>query len=109
MTRPGPNGSGWPHTAAPIRMARMLQNLGFTLDEIIEMLHAHDTGTATCDSEQWRLESALDRIDTKIAELRRTRRLITTTIQECRTGHCRFAAQSADGWQIAHRDRHTAG
>ncbi|WP_173083142.1 MerR family DNA-binding protein [Phytohabitans rumicis] len=87
----------------------MLQNLGFTLDEIIEMLHAHDTGTATCDSEQWRLESALDRIDTKIAELRRTRRLITTTIQECRTGHCRFAAQSADGWQIAHRDRHTAG
>jgi DNA-binding transcriptional MerR regulator len=80
-------------TVERIRMARMLQSLGFTLDEIIEMLHAHDTGTATCDSEQWRLEGALDRIDAKIAELRRTRRLISTTIKECRTGQCRFATQ----------------
>jgi DNA-binding transcriptional MerR regulator len=77
-------------TVERIRMARMLQNLGFTLDEIIEMLHAHDAGTATCDSERWRLDGALDRIDAKIAELRRTRRLITATIQECRTGRCRF-------------------
>jgi DNA-binding transcriptional MerR regulator len=80
-------------TVERIRMARMLQNLGFTLDEIIDMLHAHDAGTATCDSERWRLEAVLDGIDAKIAELRRTRRLVTTTIQECRTGHCRFAAQ----------------
>jgi DNA-binding transcriptional MerR regulator len=80
-------------TVERIRMARMLQSLGFTLDEIIEMLHAHDTGTATCDSEQWRLEGALDRIDAKIAELRRTRRLISATIKECRTGQCRFATQ----------------
>ena len=81
-------------TVERIRMARMLQNLGCTLDEIIDMLHAHDAGTAACDSEQWRLGGALDRIDTKIAELRRTRRLITTTIQECRTGRCRFNASS---------------
>jgi DNA-binding transcriptional MerR regulator len=74
-------------------MARMLQPLGFTLDEIIEMLHAHDAGTATCDSELWRLEAARDRIDTKIAELRRTRRLVTSTIQECRTGRCRFVSR----------------
>ena len=82
-----------PSTVQRIRMARMLQNLGFTLDEIIDMLHAHDAGTATCDSERWRLEGALDRIDTKIAELRRTRRLIATAIKECRSGQCRFAAQ----------------
>jgi DNA-binding transcriptional MerR regulator len=80
-------------TVERIRMARMLQHLGFTLDEIIEMLRVHDAGTATCDSERWRLEGALDRVDTKIAELRRTRRLIATAIQECRTGQCRFAAQ----------------
>ena len=80
-------------TVQRIRMARMLQSLGFTLDEIIEMLHAHDTGTASCDSEQWRLEGALDRVDTKIADLRRTRRLIATTMRECRTGQCRFTAQ----------------
>jgi DNA-binding transcriptional MerR regulator len=82
-----------PSTVERIRMARSLQPLGFSLDEIIGMLHAHDTGAATCDSERWRLQAALDRIDAKLAELRRTRRLVTTTIQECRTGYCRFAAQ----------------
>jgi DNA-binding transcriptional MerR regulator len=77
-------------TVERIRMARALQNLGFTLDEIIQMLHAHDAGTATCDSEMWRLEGALERIDNKIEELRRTRHLLATTMQECRTGNCRF-------------------
>jgi DNA-binding transcriptional MerR regulator len=82
-----------PSTVERIRMARALQNLGFTLDEIIEMLHAHDAGTATCESELWRLEGALERIDDRIAELRRTRRLLATTMQECRSGHCRFASE----------------
>lgn len=77
-------------TVERIRMARSMQHLGFTLDEIIDMLHAHDTGTATCDSERWRLESAIERIDAKIAELRRTRRLVTDTMKECRAGRCRF-------------------
>jgi len=82
-----------PSTVERIRMARMLQALGFTLDEIIEMLQAHDAGTATCDSERWRLEGALGRIDAKITELRRTRRLITTALKGCRTGRCRFASR----------------
>jgi len=77
-------------TVERIRMARALQNLGFTLQEVIDALHAHDSGTATCDSELWRLEAVVDRIDAKIVELRRTRRTITTTIQECRAGRCRF-------------------
>jgi DNA-binding transcriptional MerR regulator len=83
-----------PSTVERIRMARMLQNLGFALDEIIEMLHAHDAGRATCDSERWRLEGALDRLDAKITELRRTRRQITTALRDCRTGRCRFASQT---------------
>jgi hypothetical protein len=41
----------------------------------------------------WRLDGALERIDDKIAELRRTRRLLATTMQECRTGYFRFASQ----------------
>ena len=79
-----------PSTVERIRMARALQTLGFTLDEVIEALGAHDSGTATCASELWRLEAVLDRIDTKIAELRRTRGAITTTMAECRSGRCRF-------------------
>jgi DNA-binding transcriptional MerR regulator len=75
-----------------IRTARALQTLGFTLDEVVEALHAHDSGAATCGSEMWRLEAVLDRIDARIAELRRTRRAITATITECRSGRCRFTS-----------------
>jgi DNA-binding transcriptional MerR regulator len=78
-------------------LARSLQRLGFTLDEVIDALRAHDSGTASCAGELWRLESVLDRIDAKVAELRRTRRAITETISECRAGRCRFApALAAD-------------
>jgi DNA-binding transcriptional MerR regulator len=73
-----------------IRMARALQQLGFTLDEVIDALHAHDAGETSETSQLWRLEAVVDRIDAKIAELRRTRRNITTTIAECRAGRCRF-------------------
>ena len=76
-------------------MARALQRLGFTLDEVIDALRAHDAGTATCESELWRLEAAIDRIDEKIAELRRTRRALTASIKDCRAGSCRFAWTSA--------------
>ncbi len=74
-----------------IRMAKLLQQLGFTLEEIIDCLHAHDAGGATCESEMWRLEAVLGRIDARIAELRRTRRLVTSTMEECSGGRCRFA------------------
>jgi DNA-binding transcriptional MerR regulator len=77
-------------TVERIRMARGLQRLGFTLEEIIDALHAHDSGTITCDGDRWRLEAVVDRIDAKISELRRTRRAITATLAQCRAGRCRF-------------------
>jgi DNA-binding transcriptional MerR regulator len=77
-------------TVERIRTARTLQHLGFTLEEVIEALRAHDAGTATCASELWRLEAVVERIDAKIAELRRTRPEVTAAIAECRAGRCRF-------------------
>jgi DNA-binding transcriptional MerR regulator len=77
-------------TVERIRMARGLQGMGFTLDEIIDALHAHDTGAATCDSERWRLQTVVDRIDAKIDELRATRDHTLAIIEECRTGKCRL-------------------
>ena len=50
-------------------MARRLQTLGFTLDEVIDALHSTDRGDVSCVSERWRLEKVLDRIDDRIAEL----------------------------------------
>jgi DNA-binding transcriptional MerR regulator len=82
---------------ARIRMTRALQDMGFTLDEVIDALRAHDAGGATCDSERWRLEAVVDRIDARIADLRRARRNTMTVLAECRAGRCRFASpQGAD-------------
>jgi DNA-binding transcriptional MerR regulator len=84
-----------PSTVERIRMARNLQHLGFTLDEIVDALHAHDAGTATCESELWRLDAVLERIDARIADLRRTRRLVAATMHHCHSGNCRLATTSA--------------
>ena len=77
-----------PATVDRLRVARRLQELDFTLDEIIDALAAHDAGTATCDSERWRLEAVLDRIDARIAELRGLRKEVRGVLAGCDAGHC---------------------
>lgn len=77
---------------ARIRMTRALQDMGFTLDEVIDALRAHDAGGATCDGERWRLEAVVDRIDARIADLRRARRNTVKALAECRAGRCRLAS-----------------
>jgi DNA-binding transcriptional MerR regulator len=77
-------------TVDRIRTAKALQDLGFTLDEVIDALHAHDSGGATCDSERWRLQAVVDRLDTRIAELQRARRNAAHMLHDCQTGHCRL-------------------
>ncbi|MGP3962742.1 MerR family transcriptional regulator [Nonomuraea sp. 3N208] len=73
-----------------IRMAKALQELGFTLDEVVDALAAHDQGGATCDSERWRLEAVVDRIDAKIAELARARHAAVESLEDCQAGRCRL-------------------
>jgi hypothetical protein len=46
-------------------MARSLQQLGFTLDEIIDALRAHDAGQTREEDQLWRLEAVIDRVDAK--------------------------------------------
>ena len=77
-------------TVERIETAKELQDLGFTLDEVVDALRAHDEGGTSCDSERWRLEVVVDRIDARIAELRRVRRHTTSVLKECRGGRCRF-------------------
>jgi DNA-binding transcriptional MerR regulator len=73
-----------------IQMAKALQELGFTLDDVVDALTVHDQGRATCDSERWRLEAVVDRLDTKIAELARARHAAARSLQDCRAGRCRL-------------------
>jgi DNA-binding transcriptional MerR regulator len=75
-----------------IRTARALQQLGLTLDEIIDGLRAHDAGETSEASQLWRLEAVIGRIDARMDELRRTRRHLVDTLAECRAGRCRFQA-----------------
>jgi DNA-binding transcriptional MerR regulator len=77
-------------TVERIRTAKALQDMGLTLDEIIDALHAHDTGDATCESERWRLEAVVDRIDAKITDLQRARRHALNILDDCRTGRCQL-------------------
>jgi DNA-binding transcriptional MerR regulator len=73
-----------------IRMVRALQRLGLTLDEIVDALHAHDQGGATCESERWRLEAVVERLDARIAELQRARQAATRALEDCQNGQCRL-------------------
>ena len=81
-----------PAAVERIRMARALQQLGFTLDEVIDGLRAHDAGETGEADQLWRLEAVMDRIDARIADLQRTRQHIADTVAECRAGRCRFQA-----------------
>jgi DNA-binding transcriptional MerR regulator len=78
-------------TVERIRLARRLQALGLTLEEVVDALHATDQGDATCASERWRLEAVLERIEAKIAELRAVRREVTQVMGACDRGECVFA------------------
>ncbi|MFI0451860.1 MerR family transcriptional regulator [Actinomadura sp. 6N118] len=73
-----------------IRLAKGLQELGLTLDEVVDALAAHDAGGATCDSERWRLEAVVERLEAKMAQLSKARDAAVAGLRDCRAGHCRF-------------------
>ena len=79
-------------TVARIRLARRLQELGLTLDEISGALHAQHAGRATCESERWRLQTALDRIEARMAELARARDDVRDALAACEAGSCGLLA-----------------
>ena len=77
-----------PDTIERIGLTRELQAIGFTLNDTVDALAAHDAGGATCESERWRLEAVLARVDAKIAELSALRGRIVQTQDACVNGHC---------------------
>jgi DNA-binding transcriptional MerR regulator len=85
-----------PGTVERIQLTRELQAVGFTLADAVDALAAHDAGGATCQSEQWRLQLALDRVDTKLTELNALRDRIVQAQDACNNGHCRFTTPPTD-------------
>jgi MerR family mercuric resistance operon transcriptional regulator/MerR family copper efflux transcriptional regulator len=78
-----------------IRLTRELQAIGFTLNDAIDALAAHDAGGATCESERWRLQAALDRVDAKLAELTALRGRIVAAQDACEHGRCLLVRRPA--------------
>jgi DNA-binding transcriptional MerR regulator len=84
-------------SVARIQLARRLQALGLTLDEVIGALHASDEGHASCETQRWRLQVALDRIEARIAGLTRLRADVRETLAACEAGSCGFTAPTRAG------------
>jgi DNA-binding transcriptional MerR regulator len=77
-----------PGTIERIRLTRELQAIGFTLRDAVDALAAHDAGGATCESERWRLEAVLARVDAKLTELAELRERIVAARAACESGEC---------------------
>src|SRR4051812_24151068 len=93
-----------PETVERIRLTRELQAIGFTLGDAVDALAAHDAGGATCESEQWRLQAVLARVEAKLAELEALRGRIVSAQQACGSGDCLFTTgRSAPGRPAARR------
>ena len=84
-------------TIERIKLTRELQAIGFTLTDAVDALAAHDAGGATCESEQWRLQAVLDRVDAKLAELNALRRRIVQAQDACANGQCKFKTPASSG------------
>src|SRR3954470_7634905 len=82
-----------PETVERIRLTRELQAIGFTLSDAVDALAAHDAGGATCESERWRLDAVLGRVDAKLAELTALRRRIVEAQHACERGRCLFTTR----------------
>jgi DNA-binding transcriptional MerR regulator len=81
-------------TAERILLAKQLQSIGLTLDEITEALRSHHSGKANCQTEMWRLERALERIEQRLADLESTRSALKSVMEACRSGDCRLVVPS---------------
>lgn len=77
-----------PDVADRIRLARSLQALGMTLDEVTQALQSHDLEEGTCASQRWRLEAVRERITTQLAELTATLHDIDAALANCASGNC---------------------
>jgi DNA-binding transcriptional MerR regulator len=83
------------HDLDRVQLARRLQLLGLTVEEVVGALTVHDADGATCASERWRLEQVEARIEAQLAELRRTRRHIRQALAGCDAGRCQLSAKAS--------------
>lgn len=67
-----------------VRFIRRAQGLGFTLQEIADLLALQGDSVRSCGAVEKRASATLERIDTKIADLRRMRKALAKYVHACR-------------------------
>lgn len=90
VPRPPRNASAYRHypenTVTRVRFVRHAQTLGFSLDEILELLSLRAAPKARCADVRRRAEAKLREIDMKIRALRAMQRTLTRLVSQC-DGH----------------------
>lgn len=80
------------YTSAAVQriiLAKRLQALGLTINEIVDALAAIRAGEVGAEQRE-RLTTVLDRIDARIAELQATRTEVRRALDACANGRCDF-------------------
>ncbi len=77
-----------PAAVERVAFLKRAQGLGFTLDEMGEILRSLDRGDGDRKGAQTELERVIARIDGKLAELRRVRRNVVDALKELGSGKC---------------------
>ena len=87
LPKPKRNDSGYrmylPDTVARLRFIKRAQALGFSLEEIGELLALRTSPRSTCGQVRRKAEAKRTEVDGKISELRRLRKALDGLIGEC--------------------------
>jgi|HubBroStandDraft_5_1064220.scaffolds.fasta_scaffold856906_2 DNA-binding transcriptional MerR regulator len=77
-----------PQAVERIVFVKELQALGFTLDEIVDLLRLVDSEAATCAAALPQVEVTLQRVEAKIAALTAMRDRLAAVLRQCNRGGC---------------------
>jgi Hg(II)-responsive transcriptional regulator len=87
LRKPARTPSGYrqypPDAVRLIRFIKRAQQLGFTLDEIEELLQLRDGGDGSCAEVRSAAETKIRDVDAKIAALKAVRRALATLVATC--------------------------
>lgn len=73
-----------PDAVRRLHFVKRAQAIGFTLDEIVDLLSLRSDPRRNCDAVEAGAEHAIARIEAKLAELERMRRALTDLVEDCR-------------------------
>lgn len=88
---------------ARVRFVKRAQELGFTLDEVAELLHLAGGGPSSCDSARALAETRMADIEAKITDLQRMQDSLSRLVDTCARPHAQRDCPLLDAIDTAAR------